>query len=240
MAPARTALTSPLPTPGSDRLERGRQAAPQVFERLREMIISLVLAPGTVLNRVTLQQEFGLSSTPIRDALLRLQDDGLVEIFPQHATVVSPIDLTLAHQAHFLRRSLELEIVRSLALAPDPRLIARLQGFLAQQQALMDAQDFEAFSAADQAFHQHLYEAAKMHDLWLLVRSRSGHIDRLRRLHLPTPGKAQDIVRHHRLIVQAITDSDPDMAQKHLRDHLSGTLSHVDEIRAKYPGYMRG
>jgi GntR family transcriptional regulator, rspAB operon transcriptional repressor len=218
---------------------RSRHAAPQVYEHLRDMIMSLALVPGTILNRLTLQQEFGLSSTPIRDALLRLQEDGLVEIFPQHATVVSPIDLALAHQAHFLRRSLELEIVRSLALSPEPRLIARLQGFIAQQQALMDAGDFEAFAAADQDFHQHLYEAARMQDLWTLVRTRSGHIDRLRRLHLPTPGKAQDIVHHHKLIVQAIADGEPDKAQQHLRDHLSGTLSHVDEIRAKYPGYVR-
>src|SRR5215217_8345151 len=239
MAPSRSALKQSLSAHSTERLERGRQAAPQVFERLREAIIHLDLSPGTTLSRATLATQFGVSSTPIRDALLRLQEDGLVDIFPQHATVVSPIDLTLAHQAHFLRRSLELEIVRSLALTPDPRLVARLQGFLAQQQALMEAQDFEAFAAADQAFHQHLYEAAKMQDLWVLVRSRSGHIDRLRRLHLPTPGKAQDIVQHHRLVVQAIADGNPEEAQEHLRHHLSGTLSHVDEIRAKYPGYVR-
>jgi DNA-binding GntR family transcriptional regulator len=228
-----------LPASALRTRDRSRHAAPQVFEQLREMIISLTLAPGMVLNRLTLQQEFGLSSTPIRDALLRLRDDGLVEIFPQHATVVSPIDLTLAHQAHFLRRSIELEIVRDLALSPDPRLLARLQGFLAQQQALMEAEDFEAFTAADQAFHHYLYEAAKMQDLWALVRSRSGHIDRLRRLHLLTPGKAQNIVQHHRLIVQAIGDGKPIEAQQYLRDHLSGTLSHVDDIRAKYPNYIR-
>lgn len=228
-----------LPVTALRTRDRSRHAAPQVLEHLREMIVSLELAPGTVLNRLTLQQEFGLSSTPIRDALLRLQEDGLVEIFPQHATVVSPIDLTLAHQAHFLRRSLELEIVRGLALAPEPRLIARLQGFLAQQQALMEAKDFEAFTAADQAFHQYLYEAAKVRDLWTLVRSRSGHIDRLRRLHLVTPGKAQNIVQHHRLIVQAIAAGEPDEAQQHLRAHLSDTLSHVNEIKAKYPNYIR-
>ena len=78
-----------------------------------------------------------------------------------------------------------------------------------------------------------------MHDLWSLVRSRSGHIDRFRRLHLPTPGKAQDIVHHHRLIVRAIANGDPVQKQQNLRDHLSGTLSHVEEIRAKYPGYVR-
>jgi DNA-binding GntR family transcriptional regulator len=104
----------------------------------------------------------------------------------------------------------------------------------------MEAEDFEAFTAADQAFHQYLYEAAKVQDLWTLVRSRSGHIDRLRRLHLLTPGKAQNIVQHHRLIVQAIADGNPDKAQQYLRDHLSGTLSHVDEIKAKHPDYIRG
>jgi DNA-binding GntR family transcriptional regulator len=228
------------PAPGPERLERGRQAAPQVFERLREAILSFTLTPGTTLSRTALAAQFGVSSTPIRDALMRLEEEGLVEIFPQHATVVSPIDLPLAQQAHFLRRSLELEIVRSLALDPDPQLVARLNGVLAQQQALLEAEGFEDFVSTDHAFHQHLYEAAGMHDLWHLVRSRSGHIDRLRRLHLPTPGKAQSIVQHHKLIVQAIAAGKPDEAQRHLRDHLSGTLAHVDEIRARYPGYVRG
>ena len=56
--------------------------------------------------------------------------------------------------------------------------------------------------AADNEFHAQLYVAADKQDIWTLVRSRSGHIDRLRRLHLPSPGKAQDIVRHHRLIAR--------------------------------------
>ncbi|WP_445502727.1 GntR family transcriptional regulator [Microvirga sp. G4-2] len=239
MSLSKPALKQQAPLQSPERLERGRQAAPQVFERLREAILSLELTPGTTLSRTTLAAQFGVSSTPIRDALMRLEEEGLVDVFPQHATVVSPIDLTLAHQAHFLRRSLELEIVRSLALNPDPRLVARLKGIVAQQQALMEANDLQAFEVADQDFHRTLYEAAQMQDLWLLVRSRSGHIDRLRRLNLPTPGKIEGIVRHHKLIVQAIADGKPDEAQQHLRDHLSGTLSHVDEISARYPGYVR-
>jgi GntR family transcriptional regulator, rspAB operon transcriptional repressor len=233
-APARQILART-----AERLDRNRQAAPQVFERLREEILSLKLTPGTTLSRASLAAQFGVSSTPIRDALMRLEEEGLVEVFPQHATVVSPIDLTRAQQAHFLRRSLELEIVQELALAPDPQLVARLNGIVAQQQALMKAQDLEAFQATDQAFHRSLYEAAQMEDLWVLVRSRSGHIDRLRRLNLPSPGKIQGIVRHHKLIVQAIADRKPDKAQQHLREHLSGTLSHVSEIRARFPGYVR-
>src|SRR3954452_13682863 len=77
------------------RLDRTRLAAAQVFELLRERIISLELGPGTVLSRAALAEEFRVSSTPIRDALMRLETERLIEVFPQHATVVSPIDLSL-------------------------------------------------------------------------------------------------------------------------------------------------
>src|SRR3982751_1691208 len=108
--------------PRKERLDRSRHAAPQVFERLREMILVLDLVPGTVLSRAELAARFGVSQTPIRDALLRLGEEGLVDIFPQHATVVSRINLASARQAHFLRKSIELEVVRTLASQPSPAL----------------------------------------------------------------------------------------------------------------------
>ena len=80
----------------TERLDRDRQAAPQVFDRLRSMIISLALPPGSALSRAALAGQFGVSSTPIRDALMRLDEEGLVEVFPQYATVVSRIDVRLA------------------------------------------------------------------------------------------------------------------------------------------------
>lgn len=224
----------------SERLDRDRQAAPQVFERLREMIVSLVLPPATPLSRAALAEQFGLSSTPIRDALMRLHEEDLVEVFPQHATVVSRIDVKLAEQAHFLRQALELEIVRTLALAQDAGLVDDLNRAITLQQQFAKAGDFAKFMAADNEFHRQLYAASGKPELWTLVRSRSGHIDRLRRLHLPTPGKAQDIVRHHRMIVKAIEASAPDDAQRHLRKHLSGTLGYLEQIRARYPEYLSG
>ncbi len=224
----------------SERLDRDRQAAPQVFERLREMIVSLVLPPATPLSRAALAEQFGLSSTPIRDALMRLHEEDLVEVFPQHATVVSRIDVKLAEQAHFLRQALELEIVRTLALAHVAGLVDDLNRAIALQLQFAKAGDFGKFMAADNEFHRQLYAAAGKPELWTLVRSRSGHIDRLRRLHLPTPGKAQDIVRHHRMIVKAVEAGEPDDAQRHLRKHLSGTLGYLEQIRTRYPEYLSG
>jgi DNA-binding GntR family transcriptional regulator len=226
------------PTRPAGRLDRDRQAAPQVFDRLRKLIISLALPPGSPLSRNALAEQFGVSSTPIRDALMRLEEEGLVEVFPQHATVVSRVDVGLAQQAHFLRQALELEIVKALALDRSEQLVGELNSTIALQQKFAKAGDFEKFMAADNDFHQQLYTATSNEGLWDLVRSRSGHIDRLRRMHLPSPGKAQDIVRHHKLIVTAISANQPDEAQRHLRKHLSGTLGYLAEIRARFPEYL--
>ena len=231
-------IASPHAAPHSLRLDRDRQAAPQVFERLRGMIIALDLPPGSPLSRAALAGQFGVSSTPIRDALMRLEEEGLVDVFPQYATVVSRVDLRLAQQAHFLRQALELEIVRVLAVSHDETFIAELNATISRQQQFAKAGDFEKFMAADNEFHAQLYAATDKQDIWSLVRSRSGHIDRLRRLHLPSPGKAQDIVRHHRLIAKAIDAGDSDQAQRHLRTHLSGTLSELARIRTLYPEYL--
>src|SRR5260370_13523798 len=131
---------------------------------------------------------------------MRLEEEGLVEVFPQYATVVSRIDIGLAQQAHLLRQALELEIVKRLSLERPEGLVDELNSTMGRQRKFAKAGDFEQFMAADNDFHQELYAATGNQELWDLVRSRSGHIDRLRRLHLPSPGKAQDIVRHHRLI----------------------------------------
>lgn len=214
-------------------------AAPQVFEQLRAQIIALTLKPGTPLSRTALQQQFKLSSTPIRDALMWLQEEGLVDIFPQSGTLVSLIDVPLARQAQFLRRSIEQEAVRVLAAKPDDALLARLRAIIAEQRIHERDDDLERFNDADLAFHRALYEAAGVPDLWALVRRRSGHIDRIRRLHLPIGGKAAQIVRDHVAIVNAIAKADPEQAARKLRDHLSRSLAFSAELRARFPTYFK-
>jgi DNA-binding GntR family transcriptional regulator len=228
--------TAPL---GEIPLDRARRAAPQVYEWLRDRIISLEYAPGTTLSRTDLVKRFGLSQTPIRDALMRLAGEGLVDIFPQSTTRVSPIDLRQAIQTHFLRRSLEVEIVRQLALESAKPFVPRLKAIVAEQRTQYAAADLTAFEANDKAFHRLLYESAGVPDMWTLIRDRSGHIDRLRRLDLPSPGKIEQILASHAGIVESIEASEALAAQDRLRLHLSGTLSHIDDIRAAYPSYVR-
>jgi len=212
--------------------------AEQVFDRLRDMIISLELAPGTALNRQGLQETFGVSSTPIRDQLLRLGEEGLVDIVPQSATRVSLIDIGKAREAQFLRRAAEIEVVKTLCDLPEKQFIQDLREIIDRQRVCAGKSAFQAFDDLDRAFHERLFEAADVRDLYALIRRRSGHIDRIRRLHLPVAGKMQEVIRDHDLIVKAIARSKPDDAQFRMRDHLSRSLAYSPKLREKYPSYF--
>jgi DNA-binding GntR family transcriptional regulator len=221
------------------KLDRTRQSAPQVFEALRELIVSFQLEPGTVLQRAELADHFGISQTPIRDALLRLGEEQLVDIFPQHATMVTA--LICRRLRRYAGLAIELEILTALCALPEAEhaaLVRRLNENLAMQEAALHPLDVPKLALADQAFHQEMYEAAQVGPLWRLVRKQSGHVDRLRRLNLPDEGKPQSIVRDHRAIVEAIARQDAPAAQQALRRHLAGTLSFVDDIRQRFPDWI--
>jgi DNA-binding GntR family transcriptional regulator len=224
--------------PGTFRLDRSRNATVQVFEHLRAQIVSLAIAPGMVLARAQLGDYFGLSLSPVRDALLRLEEERLVDIYPQHQTRVRAIDLASARQAHFMRLSVELEIARVLATEPPPGLGELLLDLVARQRACLDAGDLESFTRVDMDFHKRMYEAAGLPDLWATMRTRSGNLDRLRRLYLPLNGKARSILQQHAQIARRIAQGDAAGAESVVRAHLSGTLHALNALRARFPDMM--
>ena len=99
---------------GAFALDKSQGAAQQIYDYLRAAIVRLKFKPGMELDRAGLAHYFGVSVTPVRDALLKLEEDELVDIFPQHGTRVRAVDLESARNAHFLRLTLELEIARTL------------------------------------------------------------------------------------------------------------------------------
>jgi len=218
--------------------ERRPSAGEFAYASLRETILTLALPPGSPLSRAALAARLGVSQTPVREALMRLQAEGLVEVVPSASTHVARINLASAREALFLRRAIEREMVRQLAEAPPPDLGERLHAKLVEQRALLERNDHAGLSAADDAFHAMLYEAAGIAGLWDLVQSRSGHLARLRRLHLPAPGKARTILQEHAALTEAILANDAPAAEAVLRRHLSDTFGRLDEIRAAHPEYF--
>ena len=224
--------------PSFRRLDRSRLAAPQVLDDLRHKIVCLDLLPRTVLSRLDLQKTYGVSSTPVRDALIKLQEEGLVEIYPQHATLVAPIDLAQARQAHFMRRSIEIEIARMLAGAANKAVLALLAQHIEDQEVFAQQGWVARFAESDLAFHWTLFEAAHVPDLWSQVRRFSGHIDRIRHLDLPTEGKMARIITDHQAIFAALKTNDPAKAEIAVRDHLSRSIALTGAMKEKNPDYF--
>jgi len=214
-------------------------AAHQLCDVLRDRIISLDLPPGLQLSRSDLAAAYGVSQTPVRDALQMLDQEGLVIVYPQSRTEVTRIDIRHARETQFLRVSLELEVVRTLCLRPGTEAVDVAARILRQQETALRADgDLARFAALDRAFHQTMFEAVGVPELWALIQSRSGHIDRLRKLNLLDPGKAATILSAHATILDRVRARDVDGAQAAVREHLSGTLAQVEEIRAAHGQYF--
>ncbi|MGV3651645.1 MAG: GntR family transcriptional regulator [Devosia sp.] len=222
--------------PGRLAFDRTRQIAPQLLEHLRERILSLDLAPGTTLSRPQLQKQFGLSQTPLRDALLKLEEEGLVTIYPQYKTLVSLIDVEQARQAHFMRRAIEVDAVRLLARERPNAVEALTRANVALAETAR-AGDLTAFLLADRAFHHVIFVEAGLLALWPIIRRNSGNLDRLRRLNLPNVGMAKVIALHAK-VSDAIASGDQGRAGSAMHEHLSSTLTVLDRAREAYPGLV--
>jgi GntR family transcriptional regulator, rspAB operon transcriptional repressor len=226
---------------GANRLSaeiRRTSVSQQIREALRERIVVLEFVPGQHLSRAEIADYYEVSQTPVRDAMMKLEEEGLLVIHPQSKTVVSKIDVEQARETQFLRLSIELEVTRRLTLNPDKTPLKGARLVLSQQEAALADTDIERFARLDRMFHQHLCEAAGVFNLWKLVTVRSGHIDRLRNLNLPDPGKLSNILFYHRKIMEGLEASDPAATEKAIREHLSGTLAQVGQIIARYPAYF--
>lgn len=213
-------------------------AATRVYAALRARIISLELLPDTTLVRSELADAFGVSQSPVREAIQRLEQEGLVISYPQSRTVVSKIDVAHARETQFLRVGVELEVAQTLARAGNAALLAPTTRLLRMQKLAGDDHDIGEFTTLDRLFHLSLFEAAGVRALWHLISDRSGHIDRLRRLNLPDPGKIGEVIRHHEAILAAIASGDRDAVESAVRAHLSGTLAAAQKIIDQHPQYF--
>ena len=217
----------------------GGGASDRVYSSLRERILSFDLPPGTTLWRKELARNFGVSQTPVREALLRLAQDGLVLIFPQSKTLVSRIDVRQLSETQFLRVSVETEVVRRLAMSPRHDVVKRANAYVQMQRALIgDGEAMDMFTELDRSFHRALFEGVGMGSLHRMLMDRLGHLYRCQRLELPRKGKMQNIVDAHQAIIDGISAEDPERAAEAMRRHLSGTITRINSLRRDHPDYF--
>jgi DNA-binding GntR family transcriptional regulator len=212
-------------------IDRRGRLSEQAYETLREMIVRGEMAPETRISEPELTQRLGISRTPLREALLRLAQDGLVSIFPQSGSFVAPIRLEEVEEAQFIREHLECAIIRQVAAGIDARGLAGLRSLLAQQQEASDLGDFERFYILDEAFHAEFCTLAGRKGVWRLIERSKVHMDRVRRLSLPIALQVPRLTAQHRAIVEAVGSGDATAAEAALRIHLREVFTTIDTLK---------
>ena len=212
--------------------------AAAIYAELREEIVSLRRRPGEAVVEKEIAAAYRVSRTPVREAVLRLADEGLVEIFPQSGTFVARIPVSALPEAIVVRKALEETTARLAAERATREQVAAIDAILKRQREAAGQGDREAFHAADEAFHAAVAEAAGHPRIWTLVQQVKVQVDRFRQLTLPQKGRMALVVREHAAVAAAIRRRDPETAAKRMGAHLERLLGDIDGIQHLNPDYF--
>jgi GntR family transcriptional regulator, rspAB operon transcriptional repressor len=213
-------------------------SAGQIFEQLRAEIVALALPPGTPLQDRMLIERFEVSRTPVREALIRLSEAGLVDIFPQSGTFVSRIPVGAIPEAVLVRKALEGITVEAAARARAADKMARLDAVLRRQTAMAAAGDTDGFHETDEAFHAELAAMGGHPGIWTLLTHAKMQIDRARRLTLPVLGRMDHVIAEHEAIRGHVAMGDASAARAAMERHLGAVIPDVAAMRDRHPGYF--
>jgi DNA-binding GntR family transcriptional regulator len=203
-----------------------------IHARLRAAILRGDLEPGGSLSQLRLAREFGVSRTPLREALRMLQREGLVQSEPNRQVQVAALSAADVEALYVARLALEAVAVRLTVPRMTPEEVARVEGELAEMAHFATQRDYERWEVSHRAFHRRLVAhsgervLAQLEELY-------DHSERYRRLYTTKAPRAWSHgAREHRLIADAVKEVDADTAARRLAAHLAhtalGVLSLVD------------
>ena len=201
----------------------------QVHGALREAIVDVRLAPGSPISENTICRRFSVSRTPVRAALQRLAEEGLVEVFPQRGSFVAPIKLSGLQDSHFVRRSLEVALLREVAPRWTTGMSREMRSMIAKQEQVIAARDADGFFAADEEFHHLLASFAEREGVWQAILAAKVQLSRFVRS-WANPERLADVIKEHTAIVDALDRGDAAAAERALVTHLDMIFMIYDGI----------
>lgn len=207
----------------------------QVYEGLRQAIITGLLPPGTALSEKDGSEMFGVSRQPVREAFIKLVEAGLLQVLPQRGTRVRKISRRQVEQGRFIREAVEAAVVRLAAESIDDRALQRLDRSLGAQHDAARRHDHAGFLALDEGFHRLIIEAIDCLPAWSTIENMKAQMDRVRYLSLPDVSPLEMLIAQHEEIVAGLRAHDPDAAEAAMRRHLREILSSLGPIAERRP-----
>jgi DNA-binding GntR family transcriptional regulator len=218
--------------PGAD-AAADHTKAERVHRELRRRIRELELKPGSRLHKNEIALEFGVSRAPVSEAIAWLAEEGLVDVYPQSGSFVSPIRPEDVREALLIRTGLEVEAVRRVTQMADEELLTRLDQNLERQEAAVRAKDMPLLDELDEQFHAIIISALDSPRAQRLLESARALLDRPRFHALPERGRPYATVAEHRRIADAIRTGDAELAGAAMRVHIAMVARAIERDAAE-------
>jgi DNA-binding GntR family transcriptional regulator len=235
---AETAVRSAVAGNRRNGRPRTATASSKIYSDLRTELVSLQRRPGEVISEAEIALSYGVSRTPVREAILKLSDEGLLEIFPQSGIFVSRIPIAALPEAILIRKSLEATTAQLAAERAAASQILVLQAILERQREANAAKDGDAFHRADEMFHATIAEVAGYPGIWTLIQQVKVNVDRYRRLTLPQQGRIARVIAEHEAILSAIAAHDASGARTAMEIHLESLLDNISTTQNINPDFF--
>ena len=199
-----------------------RSLSDQAYYRIRELIVTLELAPGSLVSERELMERLGVGRTPVREALRALARERLVEVYPRRGMFVSSVDVRDLAGLSEVRNTLEPRVARLAAERASESDRSGIDMLLDELDAVGDQPSERVLIDLDQRIHRHIYDCA--HNPFLATTLHEYYVLTLRIwfLALDRVPRLGDAVREHRELLEAIRDGDPDRAEETMRRHVRG------------------
>ena len=217
---------------------RAATAASRIYSDLRIELVSLQRRPGEAISEGEIALSYGVSRTPVREAILKLSDEGLLDIYPQSGIFVSRIPIAALPEAIIIRRALEETTARMAAERATASQILALHSVLERQREAKAAGDSDTFHQADETFHATIADVAGYPGIWKFIQQVKVHVDRYRRLTLPQHGRIALVIAEHEAILTAIEAHDPEGARRGMEIHLETLLDNISTTQHINPEFF--
>ena len=220
-------------------LERNdhESARDYAYRVIRYNILELFLAPGTSVSEKSLCDQLLISRTPVREALLDLSRQKLVDIVPQRGTTVSLIDPKMVEEGHFLRALVEVEVVRQVCRLIDEKAFHQLESNVMMQEYHAGHNALDEFIHLDNEFHKLLFRICDREATYGIVADFQAHFDRERKLSLQFVSIG-DLVKDHRAVLDEIKESNGEKAATNMQRHLDHVLIDQKLLIDRFPQYF--
>ncbi|MBC2856882.1 MAG: GntR family transcriptional regulator [Cetobacterium sp.] len=210
-----------------------------MYENIKNEILFLNFKPGDSIKEKYFEEKFSVSRTPVREAFLKLKQEGLIEIFPQKGTFISLIDINLIKQVYFLRKNLEVPILKEIICIKENKdFLFKLTQIIEKQKYLIQQNGkIEEIILSDMEFHKEIFSFAQKQELWNFILSYFNDFIRIKVLTYKN-FKMEKIINEHSLILKILENKNEEEIINYSNLHFSVAEIELNKVVQMYSDYF--